>query len=107
MYPTQISGGQQKLLEVGRALMSDPKMLLLDEPAAGVSPVLAREMFNKIREMKETMKITFFIIEHRIELLFDFIDYVYVMHRGGILTEGIPRQVVQEKKVIEAYLGEG
>lgn len=87
--------------------MSEPKMLLLDEPAAGVNPILAKEIFSKIKELRDKVGITFFIIEHRIELLFDFVDYVFVMHRGKILTKGSPSMVVEDQKVIEAYLGEG
>ncbi|MFQ6080424.1 MAG: ABC transporter ATP-binding protein [Candidatus Bathyarchaeia archaeon] len=103
--PTEISGGQIKLLEIGRALMANPKMLLLDEPAAGVNPVLAKMIFDKIVELRDRENLTFFIIEHRIELLLDLVDQVFVMNKGSILASGPPEAIAKDKRVIEAYLG--
>ena len=99
-----LSGGQMKLLEIGRALMSDAKMIMMDEPISGVNPVLAHEIFSRILELKDKLGITFFIIEHRLEIALKYVDYVYVMDRGHLLTQGRPEEVVDDPRVIEAYL---
>ncbi len=101
-----ISGGQMKLTEVSRALMGEPKMLLLDEPTAGVAPKLAREIFVRLEKLRSEYGITLFVIEHRLEVLFDFVDRVVVMHQGRVLMEGTPEEVASDPRVIEAYLGE-
>ena len=99
-----LSGGQMKLLEIGRALMSDAKMIMMDEPISGVNPVLAHEIFSRILELKDKLGITFFIIEHRLEIALKYVDYVYVMDRGHLLTQGRPEEVIDDPRVIEAYL---
>jgi len=104
-WSSDISGGQMKLLQLAAAFMGDPKMLMLDEPAAGVAPRLARDIFKSIETRRKRAGTTFLIIEHRLEILFDFVDYVYVMSRGKVIAEGKPDQVVKEQSVIDAYLG--
>jgi len=104
-YAPEISGGQMKLLEVARALMGGAKMLLLDEPAAGVHPVMARKLFDGIERLRSEMGLTFLIVEHRLEILFDYVDYVYVMHRGRIVAEGKPEEVAENPVVHDIYLG--
>ncbi len=94
-----------KLMELGRALMSKPKVLLLDEPTAGVAPKLGREIFNHIDDLRDNYDLTFAIIEHRLEMLFDFVDRVVVMHRGKVIAGGSPDEVVKNPLVIEVYLG--
>jgi branched-chain amino acid transport system ATP-binding protein len=103
---SHISGGQMKLLEIGRASMGEPKMLLLDEPTAGVAPKLAHEIFEKIRSFALDSGITCFIIEHRLELLFDFVENVFVMHQGKIIAQGTKDEVVNNATVVEVYLGD-
>ena len=93
-----------KLLEIGRALMSDAKMIMMDEPISGVNPVLAHEIFTRLLELRKKLGITFFIIEHRLEIALKYVDYVYVMDRGRLLTEGKPEEVIEDPRVIEAYL---
>ena len=93
-----------KLLEVGRALMSDARMIMMDEPISGVNPVLAHEILSRILELKDRLGITFFIIEHRLEIALKYVDYVYVMDRGHLLTQGRPEEVIDDPRVIEAYL---
>ncbi|HIH89929.1 TPA: ABC transporter ATP-binding protein [Desulfurococcaceae archaeon] len=101
-----ISGGQMKLVELARGLMSDPKMLMLDEPAAGVNPTLAHEIFKFLVNLKTEKGMSMLIIEHRLDILFDYVDYVYVMHRGKIVAEGTPEEIMNNKVVVDIYLGE-
>ena len=101
----EISGGQMKLLEMGRTLMAEPKMLLLDEPTSGVAPKLARDIFERLLKLREEFNLTLFIIEHRLEVLFDYVEYVYVMHRGQVIAEGKPEEILENKVVAEVYLG--
>lgn len=101
----EISGGQMKLLEAARTLMSDPRLLLLDEPAAGVAPALAQEIFQRLSLLRQEEGITMLIIEHRLHLLFDHVDRVLVLHQGRLLAEGPPEQVAEDPRVIEAYFG--
>ncbi len=101
----ELSGGQMKLLEIARALISEPSMILLDEPTAGVNPVLANDIFMKLREIRKNMGVTLFIVEHRIELLMEHVDRVHVMHQGKIIAEGEPSDIINNDDVIKVYLG--
>ena len=103
---SNISGGQMKLLEIGRASMGEPELLLLDEPTAGVAPKLAHEIFEKIKSLAEDSGITCFIIEHRLELLFDFVKKIFVMHEGRIIAQGTRDDVLKNQTVINGYLGD-
>ncbi len=100
-----LSGGQQKLLELGRAMMSGAKMILMDEPIAGVNPTLAHEIFNKISKICKTQKITFLIVEHRLDIALQYADHVFAMDRGKIIVEGTSDEVIKHPKVVESYLG--
>ena len=99
-----LSGGQKKLLEISRAIMAEPKLLLLDEPAAGVNPVLAKKIFEKI-EMFRHGGMSLLIIEHRMELIMEFANWVYVMDRGKIVLEGRPAEVAASPLFYEIYIG--
>ncbi len=101
---SKLSGGQLKLLEIGRALMNDAETLLMDEPAAGVNPTLAHEIFQQIKELIKNKKLTFLIIEHRLDIALQYVDYVYAMARGRVLAKGKPEEVVNNPMVIESYL---
>ena len=101
-----LSGGQQKLLELGRAMMSGAKMILMDEPIAGVNPTLAHEIFKKISKICEEQEITFLIVEHRLDIALQYSDYVFAMDRGKIIAKGNSEHVIKHPKVIESYLGE-
>ena len=103
---SDLSGGQMKLLEMARALMGKPKMLLLDEPTAGVAPNLAYEIFQQIGRLRDEHGITFLIVEHRLEILFDFVDYVYVMHLGNLLAKGSADEIAAHQTVREVYFGD-
>ena len=103
-YAGNLSGGQRKLLEMARALLTDPDMLLLDEPFAGVNPSLEKRLLEHIHELREE-GYTFLIVEHDMELIMENCETVIVMHQGQILTQGDPEDVRTDETVIEAYLG--
>ncbi|WP_276258869.1 ABC transporter ATP-binding protein [Haloglomus litoreum] len=104
-YASKLSGGQRKLLALGRVLMSDPELILLDEPFAGVNPTLERKLVERIVELNED-GMTFLIVEHEIETLVEVCDRLVVLHNGRVLTEGEPEAVVSDDEVIDAYLGD-
>lgn len=104
---TDLSGGQFKLLELARAMMVDPDVLLLDEPVAGVNPALADELATYIQTLNETEDLTMFIIEHDIDFIMALADPVIVLDQGRILTEGPPDAVRTDDRVMAAYLGGG
>ncbi len=100
-----LSGGQLKLLELGRAMMSGAKMILMDEPIAGVNPTLAHDIFDKIHKICNKQKITFLIVEHRLDIALQYADHVFAMNRGKIIAEGNSDDIIKHPKVIESYLG--
>ena len=102
---SNLSGGQLKLLELGRALISDPKMILLDEPAAGVNPVLLEEIIERIREINR-MGITILIIEHNMEMVMKLCSPIMVMAEGSILMQGDADEIRSDKRLLEAFFGE-
>jgi branched-chain amino acid transport system ATP-binding protein len=103
-YAGNLSGGQRKLLELARALLTDPEMLLLDEPFAGVNPTLEERLLEHIHDLRNE-GYTFLIVEHDMDLIMENCEKVIVMHQGRILTEGTPEDVRNNEDVIEAYLG--
>ena len=100
-----LSGGQRKLLELARALMTDPDVMLLDEPFAGVNPTLEEKLLDRIHELRETEGLTFLLVEHDMDLIMENCEHVIVMHQGRVLDEGPPEQITENEEVIEAYLG--
>lgn len=105
-YSTNLSGGQKRLLELARAVMAKPKLLILDEPMAGVNPVLIHELVAHIRTLRES-GITFVLVEHNLDVVADLCDQVIVMAEGHVIAEGSMAQVRENPAVIEAYLGAG
>ncbi len=99
-----LSGGQKKLLELGRALMVGPKLILLDEPFAGVNPVLIAEIADRVRTLNAG-GIAFLIVEHNLDALARLVRHLYVMDRGRIMTSGEPEAVLADARVLEAYMG--
>ena len=104
-YAGSLSGGQKKLLELAKSLMADPKMVLLDEPGAGVNPTLMRKLIANIKRLCEEKKITFFLIEHDMDLVMSLCNPVIVMSEGKKLAEGTPEEIKKDERVLEAYLG--
>ena len=100
----QLSGGQKKLLELGRVLMLEPKLILLDEPFAGVNPVLIEEISGRIRALNE-QGTAFLIIEHNLKALSNLAEQIHVMDRGRIIATGAPSDVLADDHVREAYMG--
>jgi branched-chain amino acid transport system ATP-binding protein len=101
-----LSGGQMKLLELGRTTMGAPRLMLLDEPTAGVAPALAYTIFEEIERLRRQQGLSFLIVEHRLEILFDFVDWIYVMHLGQVIAEGTPATIAADPLVREVYFGE-
>ncbi len=104
-YAENLSGGQKKLLELARTLMCDPKMILLDEPGAGVNRVLMKKLTDDIERLRRELGITFLVIEHDMDLVTQLCDTVIVMSEGAKLAQGTPEQVKSDERVLEAYLG--
>jgi len=100
-----LSGGQRKLLELIRALMAEPRILLLDEPMAGVSPTLRVDLLGHILALRERDGITLLIIEHDLDFVMRASDRVIVMNDGKVIAEGSPDEVRADERVIDAYLG--
>lgn len=100
-----LSGGQRKLLEIGRTLMRRPRVLLLDEPMAGVHPTLARSIAGTMRRIAER-GVCVGVIEHNMEFVMTHCDYVHVLHQGRELVHGTPDVIRRDPKVLAAYLGE-
>ncbi|HIP83925.1 MAG TPA: ABC transporter ATP-binding protein [Methanothermococcus okinawensis] len=104
-----LSGGQMKLLEIGRALITDPKLIIMDEPIAGVAPGLAHDIFSHVVQLKNK-GISFLIVEHRLDIVLNYVDNLYVMFNGSVIAHGKGREeiekVLNDPKVIEVYIGD-
>jgi len=100
-----LSGGQMKLLELARALMSGSRMILLDEPVSGVNPTLAHEIFARILKLRDELGVTFLIVEHRLDIALSYVDTVTAMAFGKVIAAGVPETVIADKQVVDSYLG--
>jgi branched-chain amino acid transport system ATP-binding protein len=103
-FAGSLSGGQRKLLEMARALMTEPEMVMLDEPMAGVNPALTQSLLGHIKDLRE-QGMTVLFVEHDMDMVRDISDWVIVMAQGQVIAEGPPDEVMQNEAVIVAYLG--
>ena len=106
-YAGTLSGGQRKLLEFARALMAEPRMLLLDEPMAGINPTLGARLLEHIHTLRRDRGMTFLFVEHDMEVVMGHSDRVIVMAEGKVIAHGPPEEVRKDRRVIDAYLGGG
>ena len=102
---TSLPYGLQRRLEIARALATEPNLLLLDEPAAGMNPQETQQLAEYIKEIRDKHHLTVFLIEHHMDLVMKISDYIYVIDFGSEIARGIPKEVQKNKRVIEAYLG--
>lgn len=100
-----LSAGEMKLLELARALMAGADLIILDEPIAGVPIDQANDVFKVVKSINSQQKITFLIIEHRIDIAFKYVDYVYAMASGRVIAKGTPEEVANNQRVKEVYIG--
>ena len=100
-----LSFGQQKLLELAMALMNEPKMLLLDEPTAGINPTLINGIINRLIKVNKEFGITLLVIEHNMRVIMQLAQKIFCLAHGEMLAEGTPEQIKKDKRVIDAYLG--
>ena len=101
-----LSFGQQKLLELAMALMNEPKMLLLDEPTAGINPTLINGIIDRLIKVNKEFGITLLVIEHNMRVIMQLAQKIFCLAHGEMLAEGTPDQIKNDKRVIDAYLGE-
>ena len=104
-YAATLSGGQRKLLELARALMAQPRLVLLDEPMAGVNPTLGHRLLDYLGRLREERGLTVLFVEHDMEVVMGVSDEVIVMAQGKVIAHGTPEQVRTDAAVIDAYLG--
>lgn len=105
-YAFSLSGGQQQMLAIGRALMNLPKLLLLDEPSLGLAPKLVRELFAKIKEINESFGITILVVEHNLKSVLNIADYGYVMVQGEIIAQDKCDKLKKSKVLRKVFVGE-
>ena len=102
---SQMSGGQQQMLALGRGLMADPEVLLLDEPTLGLAPIVVREVFRKVSEINERLGTSIFVVEHNIRGALDVADRAYVLDKGRVVHDGTPRTVRDTDVLTQVFLG--
>lgn len=101
----ELSFGQQKLLELAMALMNEPKMLMLDEPTAGINPTLINGIIDRLIKINQKYNITLFVIEHNMRVVMNLAEHIFCMAHGKMLADGKPEEIKNDKRVIDAYLG--
>jgi branched-chain amino acid transport system ATP-binding protein len=102
---SQMSGGQQQMLALGRGLMAAPEVLLLDEPTLGLAPIVVKEVFQNVSEINEKLGTTVFVVEHNIKGILDISDRAYVLDKGRVVHDGTPQSVRETDVLTEVFLG--
>ncbi len=102
---SEMSGGQQQMLALGRGLMAGPEALLLDEPTLGLAPIVVKEVFEKVSEISERLGTTIFVVEHNIKGVLDIVDRAYVLDMGRVVHTGTPESVIETDILTQVFLG--
>ena len=102
---SQMSGGQQQMLALGRGLMANPEALLLDEPTLGLAPIIVKEVFEKVHEINEKLQTTIFVVEHNIKGVLDIASRAYVLDKGRLVHSGTPQSVQETNILTDVFLG--
>ena len=102
---SQMSGGQQQMLALGRGLMAGPEMLLLDEPTLGLAPIVVKEVFQKIADISERLDTTIVVVEHNIKGVLNIVDRAYVLENGRVVHDGTPQSVLDTDILTQVFLG--
>ena len=101
----QLSGGMKRRLQIARALANDPEILILDEPTAGINPTLINGIIDRLIKVNKEFGITLLVIEHNMRVIMNLAQKIFCLAHGELLAEGLPEQIKNDKRVIEAYLG--
>ena len=102
---SQMSGGQQQMLALGRGLMANPEVLLLDEPTLGLAPIVVKEVFEKVHEINERLRTTIFVVEHNIKGVLDIASRAYILDKGRLVHSGTPQSVQDTSILTDVFLG--
>ncbi|MGH7425193.1 MAG: ATP-binding cassette domain-containing protein, partial [Candidatus Methylomirabilales bacterium] len=101
----ELSFGQKKLLELAMALMHEPRLLLLDEPTAGINPILINGLVDRLKRINAELGLTLFVIEHNMRVIMKLAEHIYCLAHGQLLADGPPEEIQTDQRVIDAYLG--
>ena len=104
-FASQMSGGQQQMLALGRGLMAAPEVLLLDEPTLGLAPIVVKEVFQKVAEISEKLNTTIMVVEHNIKGVLDIVDRAYVLDMGRVVHDGTPESIQETDILTQVFLG--
>ena len=104
-YASQMSGGQQQMLALGRGLMADPEVLLLDEPTLGLAPIIVKEVFEKVSEISQRLGTTIMVVEHNIKGVLDIVNRAYVLDKGRVVHDGTPQSIRDTDILTRVFLG--